>query len=492
MNWKQPKVYAVKHKDEATRVASRSGGIFTALSDQVLSNGGVVYGCVLTDKFDAVHIRADNEKDRNRMRGSKYIQSKLGDTFKSVKADLDAQNSVLFSGTSCQVAGLKKYLGKEYDNLFCVDIVCHGVPSKKVWNAYLRWQKQKNHSEIAIVDFRNKKDFGWHDHVETLYFENGKLKAKIELVGMEKKMEDNTYDLTTILAKSNMLIYYSDLFKNNCDSIEKIQELSEQLLNKVITSSHTTLGTLENLYLDKYDLILANPPYYQSAAISEASKSVKIYGTETKAYTSGGRGIEALFTEWIVKSIKKGGIANIILPDGIFTNIGNNKLKQLIIENCYIDSIISLPVGTFFNTPKKTFILTIHKRTEEEMNKIQSYPVYTYLCSTIGETMDTYRFDIDENDLHDAVDLYNLYRGNKENKIAISAVNDNPRAKLIPVDKFGIEENWNIELFWSDEEKIELGIKKKDTIMSLEEFHGYISELIDDIKNYQEAIECLK
>ena len=108
MNWKQPKVYAVKHKDEATRVASRSGGIFTALSDQVLSNGGVVYGCVLTDKFDAVHIRADNEKDRNRMRGSKYIQSKLGDTFKSVKADLDAQNSVLFSGTSCQVAGLKK------------------------------------------------------------------------------------------------------------------------------------------------------------------------------------------------------------------------------------------------------------------------------------------------------------------------------------------------------------------------------------------------
>ena len=151
------------------------------------------------------------------------------------------------------------------------------------------------------------------------YFENGKLKAKIELVGMEKKMEDNTYDLTTILAKSNMLIYYSDLFKNNCDSIEKIQELSEQLLNKVITSSHTTLGTLENLYLDKYDLILANPPYYQSAAISEASKSVKIYGTETKAYTSGGRGIEALFTEWIVKSIKKGGIANIILPDGIFT-----------------------------------------------------------------------------------------------------------------------------------------------------------------------------
>lgn len=107
MNWKQPKVFAVKHKDESTRAASRSGGIFTALSDQVLSNGGVVYGCILTDDFNAVHIRADNAEERNRMRGSKYIQSKLGDTFKNVKADLDARRSVLFSGTSCQVAGLK-------------------------------------------------------------------------------------------------------------------------------------------------------------------------------------------------------------------------------------------------------------------------------------------------------------------------------------------------------------------------------------------------
>lgn len=174
MNWKQPKVYAVKHKDEATRAASRFGGIFTALSDQVLSNGGVVYGCVLTDDFDAVYIRADNAEERNRMRGSKYIQSKLGNTFKNVKADLDARRSVLFSGTSCQVAGLKKYLGKEYDDLFCVDIVCHGVPSKKVWNAYLRWQEQKNHSKVAGVNFRNKREFGWRDHVETLYFENGK------------------------------------------------------------------------------------------------------------------------------------------------------------------------------------------------------------------------------------------------------------------------------------------------------------------------------
>ena len=175
MNWKQPKIYAAKHKDESTRAASRSGGIFTALSDQVLSDGGIVYGCVLTDDFSAVHVRAEDTEERDRMRGSKYIQSKLGETFKNVKEDLDIERKVLFSGTSCQVAGLKKFLGKKYENLFCVDIVCHGVPSKKIWAAYLYWQQQKNHSKIVNVDFRNKKDFGWREHVETLQFDNGRI-----------------------------------------------------------------------------------------------------------------------------------------------------------------------------------------------------------------------------------------------------------------------------------------------------------------------------
>lgn len=175
MNWKWPKVYAAKHKDETTRAASRSGGIFTALSDQVLAEDGVVYGCVLDEDFQAVFARAESSEERNRMRGSKYIQGKMGDTFRNVKNDLVSGRRVLFSGTSCQVAGLQWFLGKEYKDLRCVDIVCHGVPSKNVWNAYLQWQEKKYRSKVVMVDFRNKKDFGWHDHVETIYFENGKL-----------------------------------------------------------------------------------------------------------------------------------------------------------------------------------------------------------------------------------------------------------------------------------------------------------------------------
>lgn len=164
----QPACYAVKHKDFDTRMTSRSGGIFTALSDLVLDDGGVVYGCVQTEKFLAKHIRAEEKADRDKMRGSKYIQSDISGIFPQVKADLEAGRTVLFSGTSCQVAGLKSYLQKPYENLLTVDIVCHGVPSPLVWTEYLQWQTKKHNAICTAVDFRNKRDFGWKAHVETL------------------------------------------------------------------------------------------------------------------------------------------------------------------------------------------------------------------------------------------------------------------------------------------------------------------------------------
>lgn len=173
MKWKRPEVFAVQHKDESIRAASRSGGIFTALSDYILEREGVVYGCALTEDFEAVHVRADRKCERDRMRGSKYIQSRMNNTYNNVKYDLDADRNVLFSGTSCQIAGLKKYLGQEYENLLCIDIVCHGVPSPKVWKAYLSWQEIKKQSKVKAVDFRNKKDFGWREHIETLFLASG-------------------------------------------------------------------------------------------------------------------------------------------------------------------------------------------------------------------------------------------------------------------------------------------------------------------------------
>ncbi|SNU06241.1 Coenzyme F420 hydrogenase/dehydrogenase, beta subunit N-term [Lachnospiraceae bacterium] len=166
-------VFAVKHKDKTVVDNSRSGGIFTALSDLFLEEGKV-YGCILNEKLEAVHIGTSDITVRNKMRGSKYVQSNLGDCFSSVLEDLNNNKKVMFSGTSCQIAGLKCFLQKDYPNLLCVDIVCHGVPSPKVFKSYL-----ESYGTVSSIDFRNKKDFGWRDHVETLTVGDKRLNRKI-------------------------------------------------------------------------------------------------------------------------------------------------------------------------------------------------------------------------------------------------------------------------------------------------------------------------
>lgn len=318
---------------------------------------------------------------------------------------------------------------------------------------------------------------------------NGKLLPGVNLYGFEKQMSGRD-DITTILAKANMLIYFSKLFKDN-NNVKEIQYLSKELLNKTFYSSRTALGTLESLEENKYDLILANPPYYQDATISKLAN-------ETGFYTSKGNGVEALFLEWIIRSLKHEGTANIVLPDGIFTNLGNTNLKQLILDTCFIESIISLPVGSFFNTPKKTYILTLKKKSEEEIdnNTCQNYKIFTYMCKSIGEELNVNRFDTPEdNDLHNAVNKYNSYK-NLQDKNSIQEpfkawFESDGKMKLLSIDKFPADSNWNIDNFWNEQEKIKLGFKKADNIMTLAEFQEFVKELVNDINNYKEAIECM-
>lgn len=319
---------------------------------------------------------------------------------------------------------------------------------------------------------------------------NGKLVSGVELYGFEKQMSGKD-DITTILAKANMLIYFSKLFKDN-NNIDEVQYLAKELLNKVFYSSKKALGTLDKLEENKYELILANPPYYQDATITKLA-------SDTGFYTAKGNGVEALFLEWIIRSLKYGGTANIVLPDGIFTNLGNTNLKELILKNCYIESIISLPINSFFNTPKKTYILTLRKKTEDEIdNEVkQEHKIFCYMCKSIGETLDTYRFDTpDDNDLHEAVNKYNSYKNlpdrNEIQEPFKSWFSNDGKMKLLSLDNFPSDANWNIDNFWTDQEKIELGFKKADDIMTLDEFKAFIDTLVNDMANYKEAIECLK
>lgn len=321
-------------------------------------------------------------------------------------------------------------------------------------------------------------------------FKNGELLKNVELFGFEKQMSGQD-DITTILAKANMLIYCSKLFKDN-NNVNEVKKLANELLNKTFYSSKTALGTLETIHNNKYDLILANPPYYQDANISKLASA-------TGLYIAKGAGVESLFVEWIVKSLNYNGVANIVLPDGIFTNLANENLKKLLLSNCYIDSIISLPVNSFFNTPKKTYILTLRKKSEEEIesNKKQDYKVFCYICKSIGETLDINRFDTpNDNDLHDAVSKFNSYR-NLQNRNLIedpfkSWFESDGKLKFVDIDIFSADSNWNIDNFWSDEEKIKLGFKEADNVLSIEEFKSFLDEIVNDISNYKEALECLK
>ena len=172
--------YIVKHNNENIRAESRSGGVFTALSDFIIEQDGIVFGCMLNERFEAIHSRATTKAERNSFRGSKYVQSNVGNTFLEAKSDLKDGKLVLYSGTPCQIAGLKSYLRTEDAvPLVCVDIVCHGVPSPGIWQEYLRYSEKCYKGNVTNVDFINKKKYGWSAHYETISVNNKEYDSKI-------------------------------------------------------------------------------------------------------------------------------------------------------------------------------------------------------------------------------------------------------------------------------------------------------------------------
>ena len=166
-------IYAAINTNEDVRKNSSSGGTFYEIARQVISNDGVVYGCAWDDEMVARHIRIDNLKEVSRLQGSKYVQSQLDDTFNKVKQDLLNNILVLFSGTPCQVAGLKNYLNKDYENLLLLDILCHGVPSPKIFKDYINLKEIEFQSKIVDMNLRDKKK-SWHRLHTSMEFENGK------------------------------------------------------------------------------------------------------------------------------------------------------------------------------------------------------------------------------------------------------------------------------------------------------------------------------
>lgn len=172
-----PVAYAAMAYDDTLRMESSSGGVFSEVAKRILAQEGAVYGAAYDEKFQVKHICVENIDNLWKLRGAKYAESKLGDTYNEILIRLKQGQKVLFSGTPCQAAGLKSFLRTDYENLFCVDFICHGVPSPMAWGEYVKYRAQKDtNGEMPVTINLRSKSTGWsrYQYSNLFQYENGK------------------------------------------------------------------------------------------------------------------------------------------------------------------------------------------------------------------------------------------------------------------------------------------------------------------------------
>lgn len=327
---------------------------------------------------------------------------------------------------------------------------------------------------LEVMTERHNKDF------QVLW---ARIKQNIHYFGFDK-WNDSDAERTIILAKANMLIYLSELVKNNKGNTKEFA----RVFNETFRLKTGTLGTLADVTEkeeEKYDLIITNPPYVTSGS-SILKDEIKNDSEKQDFYRVNAMWVEGLAIEWIVRKLKKWWKAFVVVPDGIFNRLNDNKLRKFIMNECYINGVISLPINTFFTTPKKTYILAITKKDKKEDK--QTKPVFTYLVTDIGETLDVYRFDTGKSDLEKAKNLFRMFEGN-ENYFTT----DDKRCKIQSFSKFEEEVNnyWTVDRWWTKEEKIELWIEEQEEVLNAEEFltklqevKGKIDEMEKELKEF--------
>lgn len=186
------------------RSLSSSGGLFTAFAQQILSKSGVVFAAGFDDSNQVIHKSITDISKLDELRRSKYVQSRIGSCYNEVRSTLETGKEVLFCGTPCQVGGLKAFLGNEYQNLYTVDFICHGVPSPLAWEKYLEYQQETRGSVINSISFRSKKN-GWKLFSMKLSFQDG--------VEYEETVADDYYLRSFIMDLDLRLSCYNCKFK---------------------------------------------------------------------------------------------------------------------------------------------------------------------------------------------------------------------------------------------------------------------------------------
>ena len=308
------------------------------------------------------------------------------------------------------------------------------------------------------------------------------------LSGFDKGF-DKDEQKTIILAKANMLIYMSGLLREHPEMTDKFAKLFNDTF---LLQTNSILGTLAKPVHDQYDLILTNPPYVMSGS-SNLKEEISKDDALKKYFSVSAMGIEGLFMEWIIRALKPNGKAFIVVPDGIMNRSNDKKLRDFILEQCEIDAVISLPLNTFFTTNKKTYILALTKKAPVMVDGVptlqrQTSPVFTYLCSEIGETRDVYRFDIDQNDLQVASDLFNMFKGAKMSFANTLNMIDDRRCKISSIDDFYNGTHWCVERWWNHEERQALGIEEESKTIGVNDFRVLLADTINTLSELDEPL----
>lgn len=291
---------------------------------------------------------------------------------------------------------------------------------------------------------------------------NARIRPKIIFRGYDKGTDEKDDERTIILAKANMLVYLSDLL-SQFHSDAYLKQFAGAF-NEVFHLIRSNLGTYERVDPEeKYDLILTNPPYVTSG--SGSIRSAIEAANLAEHYSHGGRGTESLAIQWIIGHLKPDGEAFVIVPDGLLNQCG---VLEHIKSECDVLLLAALPSRTFYSTPKKTYILGLRKKAEA---REQVTPVFTYLVSEIGESRDTRRVTIPENDLLTMEHQFRYFRA-----APLKYTSTDPRCKIRPWAEFSALRNWLVDRSWSHEERVTLGIAEDIFEVDVETFRDLVAD----------------
>ena len=297
----------------------------------------------------------------------------------------------------------------------------------------------------------------------------GRIDPGVTVVGYDKGTDEQEDERTIILAKANMLIYFSDLLAEH-HSREDLRTFCDKALNNVFRLLRSNLGTFALIDDGPYDLILTNPPY-----VTKGSKSLQdaiSKNPETgQFYDLGLKGTEGLALNWIVKKLRSGGEALVIVPN---TLLRRPSALQALQEHCLVRGIISLPERTFYATGRQTYILALERKHGVQ---VQVDPVFTYIVQSIGETLDANRLETAENDLIEMVSLFRQFRAAPGSFEAQS-----PRCKVVDFTVVTDCRDWRVERWHSRSERVRLGIEQNREAVTHIEFITRMEGLVHDLQ----------